>query len=380
MKILHICLSSAFTEGMSYQENFLINQNIADGHAVTIITDCHKYHNGTLIKTIPEDKVLSNGVHLIRIKYDRIINTFISGKIRKVSKLFDMIVKEAPNVILYHGVVGWELLSVARYKKEYPSVKLYLDSHEDFNNSGTNIISRVFQYRIFNRSIVKKVTPYIEKILCVSYECFDFIKKMFDTQDELLEYYPLGGIVFDKNERQNKRDKIRKELELGDDDILLIHSGKMDALKRTEELLTAFHKVKSNKLHMILIGAMDITVKDRLEVLISQDHRIKFLGWKSSEELLEYLCACDLYMQPGSQSATLQNALCCGAAAAVFPYESHKYLLEDSVFYIEKFDDIVKIFDAISTDYKILNDKQQKSFSIACKLLDYKVLAKRLYR
>lgn len=379
MKILHICLASAFTEGMSYQENLLINQNIADGHSVTILADCHKYHNGALIKTIPEDIVLSNGVHLIRVEYDKIINTFISGKIRKVSKLFDMIEQETPDVILYHGVVGWELLSVARYKREHPSIKLYLDSHEDFNNSGTNIISRVFQYRILNRILVKKVTPYIEKILCISYECFDFLRKMFDIQDELLEYYPLGGVVFDNNERLNKRDKIRKELGLDDYDILLIHSGKMDALKRTEELLTAFSKINNHKLHMILIGSMDNAVKERLEVLISQDHRIRFLGWKSSEELLEYLCACDLYMQPGSQSATLQNALCCGAAAAVFPYESHKYLLDNSAFYINTSDDIMEVLDAISKDYKLLINMKKKSFSIACKILDYKVLAKRLY-
>lgn len=380
MNILHICLASAFTEGMSYQENLLLNQNIKDGHDVTIISDCNKYIDGNMAYTPPEDRVLSNGIRLIRLEYDKIINRFISSKIRKVSGLYNLILETAPDVILFHGVAGWELLTVSKYKKNHPEIRLYLDSHEDFNNSGTNFISKTVQYRWFNRTLVKSVLPYVDKILCVSYESFDFLRQMYCVPDDKIESYPLGGIVLDDTVRSDKRDKMRRDLSLEDGDILLVHSGKMDKLKRTEELLKAFNMVTNERIKLILIGSMCDETRETLESMILSDQRIKFIGWKSVNELMEYLCACDLYVQPGSQSATMQNALCCGSAVAVFPNLSYKFLLKEGAFYIESSQDIERILQDILRNRDILTEKRNQGFKIAQEVLDYKVLAKRLYR
>lgn len=379
MKILHICLASSFTEGMSYQDNLLTEQNAKDGHDVTIISDCHKYTNGKMIYTPPEDIMLSNGVHLIRLEYKKIINDFISGKIRCVPQLYNIIVEENPDIILFHGVAGWELLTVAKYKKRHPHTRLFLDSHEDFNNSGTNLLSRIIQYKLFNKYLVKKVLPYVEKILCVAYECYDFLKQLYGVPEEKLEFYPLGGVIFDNQIREQKRDRIRKELAIEDDDILLIHSGKMDRLKRTESLLKAFTSLQNNRLKLILIGSMEEESKGDLEKIIISDNRIRFLGWRNANELMDFLCAGDLYVQPGSQSATMQNALCCGCAVAIYPHKSHKFLLKDNAFYISTAEDMIDIFNKILKDRNILKEMQKKDFSIAKEVLDYRNLAKRLY-
>lgn len=379
MKILHICIASAFTEGMSYQDNLLSEQNLRDGHDVTVISDCHKFVQGRLVYTPPEDLILDNGLHLIRVEYKKIINNFVSSKIRCVPNLYDMITKIGPEVILFHGVAGWELITVAKYKKNHPTISLYIDSHEDFNNSGTNFLSRVLLYRCFNRILTKKALQYTDKILYITYESFQFLKKLYKVPDHKLEYYPLGGIIFGETNRVSIRKKIRKELFIEDDEIILLHSGKMDKLKRTEDIIRAFHKTTDRKLNLILIGSFEEELKSNLEQLVQQDNRIKFLGWKTANELLEYLCACDLYVQPGSQSATMQNALCCGCAVAVYPYISHKWLLNDHAFYIETVEDMITLFNEIINNPNKLHDMQQKGFTLAKEVLDYKVLAKRLY-
>ena len=380
MKIMHITVASAFTEGMSYQDNLLSAQNAADGHSVTIIADCNKFIDGKILYSQPEDKIMPNGVRLIRLEYRKVINNFITSKIRCVPKLEEMIETLAPDTILFHGVAGWEMLTVANYKRKHSNIKLYLDSHEDFHNSGTNLLSRIFLYKLFNRMIVKKILPYVDKVFCVSYECFGFLKTMYGIADQMLEYFPLGGVVFNDKIRIENKKRIRNELLLEEDDILLMHSGKMDALKRTSEILAALLQIQDSRFKLILIGSMDQSTKSILEPMLQADNRVKFLGWKSAEELMKYLCACDLYFQPGGQSATLQNALCCGCAVAIYPHESHKYLLGDSAFYIKDKEDIKNVLNNVLMDINILKLKQKQSFSIACKQLDYKVLAERLYQ
>ena len=165
MKILHICLASHYTEGMTYQDNLLPDQNAKDGHETIVVSDCYKYDNGKLVKVPEEDRVLESGVRLIRFEYTSIINKTLSSKIRKVKKLKQLLNKEKPDVILYHGVGGWELLTVSKFKKLNQSTKIYVDSHQDFNNSGTFKLSLALQYKIFNKALVNLTKDYIDKYL-----------------------------------------------------------------------------------------------------------------------------------------------------------------------------------------------------------------------
>ena len=228
--------------------------------------------------------------------------------------------------------------------------------------------------------IINKALPYVDKVLCVSYECYDFLKQLYNVPDEIMELYPLGGILFEESVRQEKRGRIRKELMLKEDDILIVHSGKMDKLKRTEDLLKAFIQVPDDRLKLILIGSMEADVKKNTDKLIVSDKRIKFLGWKSGDELMEYLCACDLYAQPGSQSATMQNALCCGSAAMLYSHKNYKHLLNDSVFFINTIEDIKNVLEEISKNRESLENKRAQTNKIAREILDYKKLAARVYR
>ena len=46
MKIVHVCLSMGYTEGLNYQENVIIKYQARDGHGVTLITTDHCFHEG----------------------------------------------------------------------------------------------------------------------------------------------------------------------------------------------------------------------------------------------------------------------------------------------------------------------------------------------
>ena len=379
MKIVHVCLASSFTENMSYQDNLLPEQNVLDGHEVVVISNCRKYLSGKEVYAEPEDRVLDNGIRLIRLEYDKVLTLFISGKLRKVKAIYPLLEDLKPDVILFHGISGWGLLSVARYKKNHPNIKVYVDSHADAHNSATNLVSKYFLHKIFYRMIIQKSLPYIDKILYVSIETLNFIKGNYKIPEEKTEFYPLGGTIIDYEENQIKRGKIKNALKLSDEDILLVHSGKLDKLKKTEDILRALIEVPSERLRLVIVGSIPEDMKPVLEPLIEADKRIKYVGWKTADELMEYLCAADVYVQPGGQSATMQNAICCGCAMVLYPHKSHEPYLQGNGYYVKSIEDMKRVFQEINDNPSVLKKMSDNSMKIARELLDYKKLAARLY-
>lgn len=379
MRIVHVCLASHYTEGMNYQDNILPDVNSQDGHEVLIISNAQKYIDGKLIDTEEEEKNLKYNLKLIRINFDKIFTKFISEKIRKVKKLYSILKNFKPDVILFHGMCAYELLTVSRYKKENPHIKLYADSHEDFINSARTFFSKNILHRLFYKRIVLKCLKYIDKVLYISEETRIFLHDFYEIPSDKLEFFPLGGFIIEEEEKKGIREKVRKELKISEEDLILIHSGKLDKLKKTKELLEVFFKLNSNNIYLIIIGNIPDDNRN-LYNLIKEDKRVKYLGWKSGDDLLEYICASDVYMQPGSQSSTSLTAVCCGLPILLYPSISYREMFDTNVFWAKDKREIKEILEKIVENPNILKDMSKRSYEIAKNTFDYKKLAMRLYR
>ena len=381
MKILHCCLSCYYIDNFQYQENQLPRQNKLDGHDVLIVASTETFVNATeLGYVVPRKYINEDGIPVIRVPYRKVLTKFITRKIRSYQGVYKILDEANPDVILFHDTCAWELLTVSKYKKNNRQVKLYVDSHTDANNSATNFISRNILHRVFYRAILRSACRYIDKILCISLETQDFMGSIYGLAKDKLEFYPLGGIVVDDNEYFKKRKKIRTELELKDEDILLVHSGKLNKLKRTGDILEALSKVRSKRLRFVILGSFSDDVKSLIESKIQADHRVTYEGWKNVEELSEYLCAADMYVQPGSQSATMQNAICCRCAVMLHPYRSHEPYLRDNGYFVNTVEDMINCFNLIVAQPQLLSQMSDNSRKVADDLLDYRKLAVRLYQ
>ena len=387
MKVLHVDFTGPFSEDMGYQMNWLTRQNVNDGHSVFIAATDEYFKNGQVISLKlrnKESQVNSDGVLITRFPYSSLINSYVSSKIRRVKDFLKYIEGIAPDVILFHGCTGYELLTAAKYKKAHPQVKLYADSHEDFSNSARNFLSKNILHRLFYKPIALRALPWIDRVFYITEETKHFMQFFYKIPEDKLEFYPLGGTVFPPEKRASLRNVKRSELGVGDDDILLCHSGKLDALKRTKNLLAALSRVSSERLKLIIIGNIPNEMKPILEPMIAADKRVTFLGWKSGDELVEYLCACDMYVQPGAQSATMQNALCCGAPVMLYPRLSHialreNYGMRGNAYFVESAVDIEKAFREILENPETLRSMSRSSLRFAEEKLDYRRLAARLY-
>lgn len=378
MKIIHISLACHFTEGMNYQDNILPRINSEDGHQVIIVSDTQKFIEGRLVDILEEEKNLTPNLKLIRLKFDKIFTNFISKKVRKVSKLYNLLENFKPDVILFHGVTGYELLTVAKYKRTNPYVKLYVDSHEDFINSARTFFSKNILHRLFYKKIVHRALKYIDKILYISEGTRIFLHDFYKIPSESLEFFPLGGFIKEKKEKEEILIKVRKELGIKNEDLVLIHSGKLDKLKKTKDILEALNKINVTNIYLLIIGNIPDENKEVYD-LIKLDKRVKYLGWKSGDELLEYICASNLYVQPGSQSATSITAVCCGLPLLLYPTISYKKMFDTNVFWVETEEDIIVTLNQVVENPEILNKMSERSYKIAKSIFNYKKIAARLY-
>lgn len=380
MRIIHCCLANFYIDNYGYQENMLPKQNKLDGHEVSIIASTESYSDGKLCYLSPRRYINEFGIPVIRVPYKKILTEFITRKIRCYEGVYEILEQEAPDVIMFHGTCAGELLNIVKYKINHRHVKLFADSHTDQYNSATNLISRNILHRFFYRTITRKAYRYLEKILCISQDTQDFMQKFYGIPKNKLEFYPLGGHLPDDQLYLKNRFKIRQLLNLNPDDILFLHSGKLDKQKRTEELLAAFLKVRFPKFKLAILGSIPKDRSSMLTAMMQRDSRVSYLGWKNPEELIEYLCATDMYLQPGSQSATMQNALCCRCAVMLYPYKSHTPYLMENGYFVKTVADMVSCFEKISEKPELLKKMSDKSYKIARDILDYRKLAARLYQ
>ena len=381
MKVVFIGLNCAYTPGLTYQDNMLNAQLLADGHSVTYISNPEKFVNGEIVETGAEDTVLPDGLHLIRLPYVKLGPDIVTKKIRAFRGVYDILERENPDLIFCHNLQYWSIRDVIRYKKAHPAVKLYADTHTDYYTSATNWLSLHILHRVFYRYLVRKALPYLEKYFCISDECRRFSIENYGVPEELMEFYPLGGILPTEEAYQAHRAARRAELGIKPDELLLVHAGKLEPQKKTDALLRAFAAVPELKARLAVIGSIPEENKAELLAQMDADPRVTYLGWKSGDDLQEYLCAADLYCQPGKVSAIMQNAVCCRCPVLLYPHSGYvKDYDYGNVLWVKNEDDMIREFQKLAAGETDLAALQRNSERCAKELLDYRALAARLYR
>jgi len=115
MKVAHICLSCFFIDGRAYQENELVRQHHADGHDVLVIASTESHApDGSVVYVEPADYVGEEGVRIVRLPYHPWLPAKLGRKLRIHRGVQGLLSAFGPDAILFHGLCGWELSTVAR--------------------------------------------------------------------------------------------------------------------------------------------------------------------------------------------------------------------------------------------------------------------------
>ncbi|MGJ8590120.1 MAG: glycosyltransferase family 4 protein [Yoonia sp.] len=377
MRVLHLCLSCFYIDDAGYQENHLVREHVDAGHDVQVIASTETFDGkGGLGYTAPGTYKGSDGAKVIRVPYASWLPHKIGRKLRIHAGVYDLIKAFEPEAILFHGCAGNEIVTAAKYAADHRDVLLYADSHEDLNNSARGFVSKNILHRLFYRNRMQTALPKIRKVLCINVESMDFMSELYGVPLDLLEFFPLGGNVLEQAEMSDRRAKTRSQLDLPDNAFVFLQSGKMTKRKKLAESLDAFAKLEGAHLRLWITGLLTDETKEDLSAKITADPRVYFLGWKSPDELNDLLCAADAYLQPGTQSVTMQNALCCGCPVIIDNVPGHHpYVSAGATLVHDQLTLLRAMQDALSWDQA---GKRVTALRFAKEKLDYKNLAKRV--
>lgn len=379
MRILHLCLSNFYVDEAGYQENHLVRQHVDDGHEVLVIASTETFDGkGGLEYRKPGSYLGSDGARVIRLSYTRWLPHKMARKLRIHHGVYALINDFKPDAILFHGCAGNEIVTAASYASDNPDVLLYADSHEDFNNSARGFVSKNILHRLYYRNRIQRALPQIRKILCVNVEAMNFVSELYGVPKDRLEFFPLGGKVLESADISSRRARTRAQHRLSDDVFVFVQSGKMTVRKKLADSLDAFSRLEGDHLRFWITGLLTADIKEEISARIEADTRVSFLGWKSLDELNDLLCAADAYVQPGTQSVTMQNALCCGCPVIIDDVPGHQpYISAGATLVRNKSSLIDAMQDALHWDR---DEKRTKAMHFAKATLDYKKLATRILK
>lgn len=380
MKIVHLCLSNFYIDGYAYQENMLVAEHVRAGHDVHVLASTETFGpNGKLTYMAPSSYRSADGAMIERLPYRFASLPKFARKLRAYPGLLSRLSQLAPDVIMFHGLAGYALREVAQYARQNPNVVLYADSHEDFNNSARTWVSKWVLHFLFYRTIFRMSLPAIRKVFCITKETEFFVGGFYGCPADKMELLPLGGRVLPDEDYARLRQAARAEHHWGDDLRIFVQSGKFDSAKRLIESLEAFSALPDPNVRLILAGVFMSDVKDKAEELVARDSRIVPLGWLDTQGLTRLLAGADVYLQPGSQSATMQMALCCRKPVIVADVISHHTLISSNGWLVSSKQ---SLYDALASAAQMersgLESMSAQSLKVAATMLDYATQAKRL--
>lgn len=373
MRLLIITTGNNFTTSMLYKENYIIKAAIEKGHEVKVIANMYTYINGETCKLKFAEKDLPYS--LVRLPYMFVINDFITNKIRRCKGYLNEVLDFRPDLIFINCAQVYDVLYCKDIKRALPNVKICMDFSTKFINSARSFLSREILHKVIYRSWIQKSLPYVDKVFYISQESMEFARDVYGISEEIMEHNNLPGELISVDRKLLYRDEIRRKHNLKSSSILFVNSGKIGKLKKTVELLKVFKQVDNNDFRLFIIGSLEQDVKDEILSLIEQDNRVEYLGFKSGAELTKYLCAADMYVQPGTISQTSQTAICCGCAISFTTLPTHMEIYNGNGYFIDSDNDMLRMFKDIDKyGINMLQKMGNKSYELAAKELSYNVL------
>lgn len=304
MKVVHLCLGCFFPDNYSYQENMLPKFHKQLGYDVEVIASLVTFDKDGKGTYYPEAKTYQNeyDIKVTRLNYKKPVKIY--RKMKRYAGTYDAVEKAAPDIIFIHGCQFRDMDVVVRYVKEHPEVRVYVDNHADFSNSGTNFLSKYILHKGFWKHSAQIINPFTRKFYGVLPARVDWLVNMYGLPQNKCELLVMGADDEKVHEAYEDgwREKIRKQYGIEEEDFLVMTGGKIDAWKtQTLLLMEAVKHIDNPKVKLIVFGSVTPELKDKVEAL-ADDKNIQYIGWVRSEESYHYWAACDLAVFPGRHS------------------------------------------------------------------------------
>lgn len=376
MKICHVCLCGYFSEGFGYQDNLMVEENIKNGNEVSVIASQYQMEeNGSISKEEKGIYKYKRGLTLYRIPFVFDGLSVLNNKIRKYKGLYKILVEINPDIIFVHGLQFVDIKEVVKYKKRHKNINVYADNHASIHNSAKNLFSKYILHRLIYKHFIQQSKDSFIKIFNVTYDCETFIKENYKIHEKL-HLLPLCGKFIDNSKIKEIRKEIRNKHNIDENQNLYIHAGKLDKAKKTIETMKMFNEENENSI-LFIVGSVSSEIEKEFHEILLTSNNIKYLGWKSSEELINYLCATDIFIQIGSQSILFQQAISCENMIILDKNINTDFLVSNNNgITIKNVEELRVIFKEINENKIGIEEYKKNSYEFAKTRLNYKSQSK----
>lgn len=377
MRILIVTTGNEFTPSMLYKENYIIKAAQDHGDEIFVFANQYTYVKGKTELAVAQEKV--EGYTLKRFKYRSYGNKMLTSRVRRIDGLENEIVRLKPDLIFFNCGQVYNIKNLKLIKQALPDVKIVIDFSTKYLNSARNWFSKNILHRLIYRSWLQEALPYVDKIFYISQESKVFAQEMYKIPDEIMEHNNLPGETIPVETKMAYKHEVFAKMGMTKDTIMFMYSGKIYPEKKVDHLVRAFVRTKEPNFRLIIIGVYnDDASRLTIEPLIASDKRIKFMNFVSGSELTKYVCAADLYIQPGSISQTCQTAVCCGTPLCFNDIPTHREIYNGNGFFVDSEEDIYNVFETIGKNPAILKEMSGKAYLMANEELDYHVIYRKI--
>lgn len=312
MKVLHLMLACFYIDNYSYQENYLPKHHKLQGHDVEIIASLVTFdEKGRVVKLPATSKYINEyGIPVTRLAYK---NGKLLQKMRRYKGLRQELERVNPDIIFIHGVQFLDVDVVADYCKKHPGVKVFADNHSDFSNSAKTWVSKNVLHRIIWRHCAQKINPYVTKFFGVLPARVDFLINEYKLPKDKVELLVMGAddecVIAASAPEVRKH--VREQFGIGENDILIVSGGKIDQNKpQTLKLMETVNGLDNDRIKMLVFGTVVPELQVAFDAQLSE--RVKFAGWKKSNEIYQQFAAADIVAFPGLHSVLWEQAVAMG--------------------------------------------------------------------
>ncbi len=325
MKIIHVAPNAPYNEGWSYQENYLPRFQAQLGHEVILIITNQEHREGRIQECVCSDSVTSDGFRVIRLQQKYLSCPIVNRLLSKLD-VYELLQKEKPDFIFYHGLVSATIFQVCKYKKkDNPNCIIVQDNHLD-RNIGFGVPSTMKQrvQRLIYRTVFRMTKKHIAKVYGVTPWRQQYAQEYFGVPAEMTDVLIMGA-ADEKIHFENKeelRRSIRDRFAVNDDEFLIITGAKIDERKKIHLLMEAVNQLDGVKL--VVFGNVLEDIRERFEKQLSE--KVIWAGFISADEAYEYFLATDLVVFPGQHSVFWEQACACKVPCVFSRWEGMEHV------------------------------------------------------
>ena len=239
MKIVHVV--NHFIADFGYQEHFLARAMGQMGHEVHVVTSNRAYPNHGVYRALAEsfptrelpvgiERKSSYVVHRLPAVMEANLQLFMKGLPAEIRRI-------DPDLVIMHGFSRYETMRLAAIRLIWkPRWKLIVDDHSLFAFHEPRLYRRT--YHALVRELYRWVLYRgIDRVVPVAAECREFLSEIFGLPTERMKVIPLGADCSLFRFSEQGRAKVREELGLGPNAVLIAYIGKVVEERGVRELV-----------------------------------------------------------------------------------------------------------------------------------------------